>query len=345
MGLNHDGTHFPLSPWQVELRRRLWHHLVLLDAWCVENHGVQSLIQPGDYDTSLPLSQDDSAWDTSEFSSQQPQVQNGFSDTTIALMNYEFGSLAKSVLERPYGPSMSVRTYLNLHNEVLRQARDRMEILHIRGLDTENNILHRLAKDSFDHAFRRLRLMQLQPVVHANSSIEEPQRSCLEAKMYELAIEYCKETQNLITFYTPYNLDWTIIRAFSWHSVATMLSMVLRHEALSNTPEARAARQRIEHLFQNRPSIDYLAGNDNLWEPLRMLRAELAVRQALPVRTPQSGIGVEGEMIQGPWSSDGGSDFVSMTSTRIDPTLFGLAGYEGGHGMATPSWQDFDAYM
>ncbi|KAJ9609848.1 hypothetical protein H2200_006177 [Cladophialophora chaetospira] len=349
MGLNHDGTHFALSPWQIELRRRLWHHLVLLDAWCVENHGVQPLIRSGDYDTSLPLNQDDSAWDTSEFSSQQPQVRNNFTDTTIALMQYEFGALTKSILDHPYRPSMTVRSYLDLHNEMLRQAHDRLEILYLRGLDTEHNILHHLAKDLFDHAFRRLRLMQLQPVVNAKSNIEEAQRAGLEAKMYQLAIEYCKTTHNLITFYTPYNLDWTIIRAFSWHSVATMLSMVLRHEALSNTPEARAARTRIEQLFQNRPSIDYLAGNDNLWEPLRMLRAELAVRQALPVRTPQSGIGAEGEMVQGLRTSDpgteGSGDFVSMTSTSIDPALFGLAGHEDMVGMASGQWADFDAYM
>ena len=142
---------------------------------------------------------------------------------------------------------MTVRSYLDLHNEVLRQARDRMEIIYMQGLNTENNMLHRLAKDLFDHAFRRLRLMQLQPVVNAKSNIEDAQRAALEAKMYQLAIEYCKTTHNLITFYTPYNFDWAIIRAFSVALRRNMLSMVLRHEALSNTPEARAARQRIDN--------------------------------------------------------------------------------------------------
>ncbi len=180
-------------------------------------------------------------------------------------------------------------SYVNLHNEVLQQAHSRLEILYMQNLDTQNDILHRLAKDLFDHAFRRLRLMQLQPLVHAKGAIDEASRAGLEAKMYQLAIEYCKTSQNLILAYTPSDLDWTIIRAFSWHSVATMLSMVLQHEAPSNTPQARAARQRVEHPFRNRPSIDYLAGNDNLWEPLRMLRAELAVRQALSVRATQGG--------------------------------------------------------
>ncbi|OCT50974.1 hypothetical protein CLCR_08109 [Cladophialophora carrionii] len=373
MGLNRDGTHFHLNPWEIELRRRLWHHLVLLDAWCVENHGLQPLLQLGDSDTSLPLNENDSAWDTSEFSSYQPQPQNNFTDATMALMHYEFGSLTKFILDHPCTPATTTRSYLDLQNEVLRQAHHRMDILYMRNLDTENNVLHRLAKDLFDHSFRRLRLMQLQPIVNAKGTImADAQRPGLEAKMYQLAVEYCKATQTLIDFYTPYSLDWAVIRAFSWHSVATMLSMVLRHEALSNSPEARAARHRIELLFQNRPSIDYLAGNDNLWEPLRMLRAELAVRQALPVRPSRTGMmppaaaGNEARQGRGQTpaqlqpqahaaaqgtpdvSTEGGAcaaDLVSMTSTSIDPALFGLAtGYEG-EVMASEQWCDFEAYM
>src|ERR1700743_2135836 len=147
MGLNRHGRHFQLTPWQIELRLRLWNHLVLLDAWCVENHGLQTLVQPGESDTALPLNENDSAWDTSEFSSHQPQAQDNFTDATIALMHYEFGSLTKFVLDHPYAYSMTIRGYLDLQNEVLREARHRMETLYIRNPDTGYNILHSLAKD------------------------------------------------------------------------------------------------------------------------------------------------------------------------------------------------------
>lgn len=89
-----------------------------------------------------------------------------------------------------------------------------------------------------------------------------------------------------------------------------MLSMVLRHEALSCTVEARAASQRIEKLFQDRPSFDYLAGNDNLWEPLQKLRAELAVREEMAA--PLGGPGAEA------------GELVSLGATDIDPALFGM---------------------
>ncbi|EXJ81065.1 hypothetical protein A1O3_07353 [Capronia epimyces CBS 606.96] len=132
--------------------------------------------------------------------------------------------------------------------------------------------------------------------------------------MYQLAIDYCKTSQRLIEFYTPHSMDWAVVRAFSWHSVATMLSMVLRHEALNCSPEARAARQRIERLFQNRPSIDFLAVNDNLWEPLQKLRDELAARE--------DSVGSAGGYEAFGAAED--VEPVSMTSTTIDPLLFGM---------------------
>lgn len=93
-----------------------------------------------------------------------------------------------------------------------------------------------------------------------------------------------------------------------------MLSMVLRHEALSTSPEARAARHRIEGLFQNRPSFDFLTGNDNLWEPLQKLRDELAAREGSVVTA----------RAYNTFAFPDPADAVSMTSTTIDPSLFGM---------------------
>ncbi|EXJ90606.1 hypothetical protein A1O1_03709 [Capronia coronata CBS 617.96] len=333
MGFNRDGTHFPISHWQTELRRRLWHHLVLLDAWCVENHGLQPTIHSGESDVCLPLNCNDSSWDTSEFASSRPDVQAGaFTEMTPALVQYELSALATFVLAHPYTPATSVRDYLDLQSEVVRQARQRLEIAYLRTLD-EGNILQRLTRDLHDHAFRRIALMQLAPIMSAKG-LDERERVGLEAKLYQLAIDYCKMSNHLTEFYTPHSLDWVIVRAFSWHSVATLLSMVLRHEALSNSLEARAARYRIERLFRNRPSVDFLAVNDNLWQPLQKLRDELAARES-SVLTPG-----RYEL----FGSEDAADAVSVTSTTIDPSLFGpvdegLPHIEGwGDGAVTDSF-------
>ncbi|KEF55103.1 uncharacterized protein A1O9_08756 [Exophiala aquamarina CBS 119918] len=277
MGLHRDGSSFPLAPWQVELRRRLWHHIVVLDGWCVENHGLPPLVSLEHVNTALPQNSNDSAWDTSKFASSRPAVVTTFTDMTISLLQSEIGSLTTFTLKHPYTSSMDVRAYLDFQTEILGKARQRLESTYLKCLD-RNQVVHRLARDLADLAFTRIRLIQLQPVLNARGCGEQEQAE-IAAKLYGMATDYCKTSQFLISAYAPHNLDWAIVRAFSWHSVATMLSMVLRHDSLASTPEARAARSRIEKLFQNRSSIGYLADNDSLWVPLQKLRMELAVKE------------------------------------------------------------------
>ena len=66
-----------------------------------------------------------------------------------------------------------------------------------------------------------------------------------------------------------------------------MLTTVLRDHAISDTPEAKWARERITKTFQDRPSIDYLRGNETLWEPMERLRSELELRHLVDVDMQQ----------------------------------------------------------
>jgi hypothetical protein len=53
-----------------------------------------------------------------------------------------------------------------------------------------------------------------------------------------------------------------------------MLTSVVRDHWLEPTEQRQRARGRIDRLFQNRPTIDYLAGNGSLWKPLLRLWME-----------------------------------------------------------------------
>lgn len=95
------------------------------------------------------------------------------------------------------------------------------------------------------------------------------------ASMYEESVEYCKRTQELSQYYEPYHFGWIILHQFSWHSLATMLSAVLRHHSLSDTPESRATRYSISKLFKDRLTIGFLSGNNSLWRLITQLCSEL----------------------------------------------------------------------
>ena len=59
IGLHRDGTNFRLSPFESEIRRRLWGYLCAVDSRAAEDHGISLSTSDGDSDTRLPVNVDD----------------------------------------------------------------------------------------------------------------------------------------------------------------------------------------------------------------------------------------------------------------------------------------------
>jgi hypothetical protein len=75
MGVHRDGSNFNLGPIEIEVRRRIWAHLCVLDISSAELLGREPTILPDSYDTMLPLSIDDS--DLSEIEVQEAALKQG----------------------------------------------------------------------------------------------------------------------------------------------------------------------------------------------------------------------------------------------------------------------------
>jgi hypothetical protein len=60
MGLHRDGDAFGLRPLEVEIRRRLWWHICLLDIRSSEYHGCEPIVHESMFDTRMPLNINDS---------------------------------------------------------------------------------------------------------------------------------------------------------------------------------------------------------------------------------------------------------------------------------------------
>ncbi|KAL7800320.1 hypothetical protein V8C37DRAFT_364865 [Trichoderma ceciliae] len=276
LGVHRDGAQFHLPPLQVEMRRRMWHHIELLDAWSIENIGTETLLVPGLSDTMLPLNADDASWDISPFSSSPPKGQVGFTDMTIALIQYEVAAILKTVLKHGASKKDSDdKRFFEFHAQLFQQSKEKLEVTYLKHLDS-SDIKQRLARHVAELGLSQIKLTQkrmggkrVPPSEHADQMPE------YEKNLYEESMEYCKKTRELIQEYEPYHFGWAILLQFSWHSLATMLSTVLRYHSLSDTPESRANRSRISGLFKDRVTIGYVSGNNNLWRLITQLCSEL----------------------------------------------------------------------
>lgn len=87
LGLHRDGTSFGLSPFEIEMRRRLWWYIYLLDSQSSGLHAIDTLITEQSYDTKMPLNINDS--DISPESTQAPESRVGFTEMTFCLVRAE----------------------------------------------------------------------------------------------------------------------------------------------------------------------------------------------------------------------------------------------------------------
>lgn len=84
MGLHREGV--PRSPFMTEIRRRLFHQIRFLDAYCCIDRGSEGLITPGSFDTLHPKNVNDAEFDAN--SCFIPNHERKLTDQSFALMAY-----------------------------------------------------------------------------------------------------------------------------------------------------------------------------------------------------------------------------------------------------------------
>ncbi|KAL4922739.1 fungal-specific transcription factor domain-containing protein [Aspergillus aurantiobrunneus] len=84
LGLHRDGNNFGLKPFDAEIRRRLWWHIILLDLRSSEDHGTDVQIHDRMFDTRLPLNVNDA--DIPPDAKERPEPRVGFTDMTFFLV-------------------------------------------------------------------------------------------------------------------------------------------------------------------------------------------------------------------------------------------------------------------
>lgn len=87
LGVHRDGTKLGLTPFETEMRRRLWWHIRLMDAKFTEDHGVEPSFTDAFYDVQLPLNINDE--DISAGINVLPKERSGPTEMTFMLLRFE----------------------------------------------------------------------------------------------------------------------------------------------------------------------------------------------------------------------------------------------------------------
>ncbi|KNG81759.1 fungal specific transcription factor [Aspergillus nomiae NRRL 13137] len=95
IGLHCDGAGLGLSPFEAEMRRRLWWQICTLDVRTAEDHGSEPTILESTFNTELPLNINDTSLEPDM--SELPQSQLGKTEMTFTLVRFEGSHFARRV--------------------------------------------------------------------------------------------------------------------------------------------------------------------------------------------------------------------------------------------------------
>ncbi|KAJ5225565.1 hypothetical protein N7468_006790 [Penicillium chermesinum] len=186
MGYHRDASFYPkLSPWEGEMRRRVWALLCQLDTLVAFQNGIPRSIQPWYSDTALPtnLLDEDFDQDTVQLPPGRPDEERSPSSYTRskARLMGAFGLIVDLSFKREYTPYEEI---MDLDRK-LKEARDQLPgYLTIRPMAQSigDQTHHILARYTQELLYQKSRIVLHRPyMAEQDSKYAFSRRSCIEA--------------------------------------------------------------------------------------------------------------------------------------------------------------------
>jgi hypothetical protein len=258
LGLQRDGSNFDhFSPYEIEIRRRVWWAVCLLDLRASEDQGMELTITNGSFDTKLPLNINNADID--------PQMENlplecdGLTDTTLALVSYDLCDIMRRMMASP-NPEDQRR----LLNEIYENV-DRSYL----QLSTESqNILYGAVICTTRLVMAKMTLIIYLPILFSSPS--EQLSDEIRTKLLVSAIEVAEYNHTLNSETKWRQLRWIFQTYSHWHAIVFLLIETARRPWSPIVERAWVAL----HSSWLIPVQSKTDKNMRIWFPLRKLMAK-----------------------------------------------------------------------
>ncbi|KAM3550846.1 hypothetical protein MY1884_008037 [Beauveria asiatica] len=260
IGLHRDGSHFPnLTPYEVEIRRRVWWALCMIDARASGDQGTDLTISEDGFDTRLPLNINDD--DLSVDTAVVPEARQGITDITITLVSCGLVDVERKMIARqkegPASPETSSaifdELFARLDHSYLRHSNPNGDITYWVGVTIARLV-----------AAKMTLVLYLPTIVSAPQEVASNQQrdkllvAAIEVAEYNHALnseEKCKHWRWVFQTYTHvYAIVYMLLSATqrSWSPLVERAWLALQ------SPWLMPAQYRTDK-------------NVNLWVPIRRL--------------------------------------------------------------------------
>ncbi|ROV94335.1 hypothetical protein VMCG_08658 [Cytospora schulzeri] len=296
MGLHRDGLSFPgLTPLEIEMRRRLFWALCILDLRSAEDQGTDLTIVDRAFDTEFPLNINDS--DISEETTELPQPRQGITEMTFSLSRYETCSLARRLHTMSSAAAAScprdAASSLEERENMVRQTYQRVESKYFHDSDASRDPVLWTAANIARVIVAKMTLVLYQPMLFPGPN-GEMLSSEIRDRIFTAATEVFEYNHQLNSDPRSKQWRWLFQTYTQWHAVAYVLMEVVRRPWSAAVERAWAALNAI-FATPDPEDLNRIAGDQSVWLPLKKIylkarkhrEAEIARLKADPAAAQQ----------------------------------------------------------
>ncbi|KAI0410187.1 fungal-specific transcription factor domain-containing protein [Xylaria palmicola] len=266
LGLHRDGTHFDnISPFDIEMRRRLWWAICVLDLRSAEDQGCELTVVERSFDTRVPLNVNDS--DISPEMTEFPPERIGPTDMTFCLIRYEICGLSRRVHTAASGMSPCPResqVTLEEQEEKLLEMYEHIDQKYLKLCSVkETDLLNWVSATIARLIMSKMSLVIYQPLMPSSRN-DLP--SDVRDRLFMASIEVVEYSQILNSEPKIRRWRWLFQTYNQWHAVAYLLLEVCRR---SWSPSVERGWIALNATFQGDKSLDF--AKPVIWVLLRKL--------------------------------------------------------------------------
>ncbi|KAI1123588.1 hypothetical protein F5Y10DRAFT_280817 [Nemania abortiva] len=217
LGLHRDGTHFKnLTPYEVDIRRRVWYLLCSIDVRASEDQGTDFTIQYGSFDTKLPLNINDD--DIDVHTKETPTERQGVTDMTLPIVSLEISNISRQMMSPGVG--------FEEQNRLIDTIYSTLEERYLRFSSESGNIAYWVIVVTTRLVVAKLTLFTHLPVLF--SSPGEHFSDEVRNKLLVAAIEVAELNHALNAEKACRQWRWVYQTYTHWHAVVYLLLDICR---------------------------------------------------------------------------------------------------------------------
>ncbi|KAF2211648.1 hypothetical protein CERZMDRAFT_112381 [Cercospora zeae-maydis SCOH1-5] len=267
IGIHRDGSHFGLAPFEIEMRRRLWWQVCILDTRASEDHGCDPTIVEQSFDTKMPLNINDE--DMTPEMEDFPPERKGCTIMSFCLLRFE---VANTFRRLNYVPPGSPKACTDFYQSVTLQDKERwitechqrLEERYLKHCDMSVPLFWVTATVA-RLMMSKMWLIVYHPFQRQNGGASLPPE--IKEKLFITSLENIEYSYLLEVEERTKKWGWLFRTYIQWHALAFALSE-LCHRTTGDIVER--AWKAIDETISGRWGLEQ-SNTNHLWRPLKKL--------------------------------------------------------------------------